>query len=107
MVRGGVGLEGSTLVLGGARVGRRKVGMVEAGRGGHAGHADATDPRGGGRGRVREGRRHGTGVMHPGVGKPGLSESRQRGKGAIELTRVGEGVQLRRACLEEERRVAG
>jgi len=94
MVGRGVGLEGSTLVLRGAGVGRRQVSVVEARRGGHAGHADAADARGGGRRGVREGSRHGTGVMHPWVGEPGLGESRQRREGAIELPGVREGAQV-------------
>lgn len=90
----GVGLEGPTLVLRGAGVGRRQVGVVEAGGGGHAGHADAPDARGRGRGRVGEGCGHGAGVMHPRVGESRLRQRRQRREGALELPRVREGAQL-------------
>lgn len=75
MVRGRIGLERSTLVLGGAGVWRGKVSMMEASGGRHAGHAEATDSRGGGCGWVRKCRGHGTGVMHPGVRKSGLGEA--------------------------------
>lgn len=94
MVGRGVGLEGSTLVLRGAGVGGWQVSVVETRRGGHAGHADAPDARGRGRRGVREGSRHGAGVMHPRVGEPGLGESRQRREGAIELPGVREGAQI-------------
>lgn len=94
MVGRGVGLEGSTLVLRGAGVGGWQVSVVEARRGGHAGHADAPNPCGRGCCGVREGSGHGAGVMHPWVGKPGLGESRQRREGAIELPGVREGAQI-------------
>lgn len=94
MVGRGVGLEGSTLVLRGAGVGGRQVSVVETRRGGHAGHADAPNARGGGRRGVREGSGHGAGVMHPRVGEPGLGESWQRRKGAIKLPGVREGAQI-------------
>lgn len=94
MVGRGVGLKGSTLVLRGARVGGWQVSVVEARRGGHAGHADAPNARGRGCCGVREGSGHGTGVVHPRVGEPGLSESRQRREGAIELPGVREGAQI-------------
>lgn len=90
MVRGGVGLEGPTLVLGGARVGRGEVCVVKAGSRRHAGHANAANASGGGVGCVGEGCRHGPRVMHPGVGKPGLWEARQAGERAIKLSRIGE-----------------
>lgn len=94
MVGRGVGLEGSTLVLCGAGVGRWQVSVVEACCGGHAGHADAPDASGRGSRRVGEGSGHGAGVMHPRVGEPGLGESRQRWEGAVELPGIREGAQL-------------
>lgn len=94
MVGRRVGLEGSALVLRGAGVGGRQVGVVEARGGGHAGHADAPDAGGRGCRGVREGGGHGAGVMHPRVGEPGLGECRQRREGAIELPWVGEGAQV-------------
>lgn len=93
----GVGLEGPALVLRGAGVWGRQVGVVEAGGGGHAGHADAPDARGRGRGRVGEGGGHGAGVMHPRVGEARLRQRRQRREGALKLPWVREGAQLRRA----------
>lgn len=94
----GVGLEGPALVLRGAGVGGRQVGVVEAGGGRHGAHADAPDARGRRGGRVGEGGGHGAGVMHPRVGEARLGQRRQRREGALELPRVREGAQLRRAC---------
>lgn len=88
MVGRGVGLEGSALVLRGAGVRGRQVGVVKARGGGHAGHADAPNARRRGCCGVGEGSGHGAGVMHPWVGEPGLSEGWQRREGAVKLPGV-------------------
>lgn len=75
VVGGGIGLERSTLVLGGAGVRWGKVGVVEPSGCWHAGHTEATDSCSGWCRCVREGRRHGARVMHSWVWKPALGQA--------------------------------
>lgn len=82
-IRRAAGLEGSALALGGARVRRRKVGVVVGAAQRHA--------RGDGRG-VGEGGR----VVHPRAGEAALCEGGEARELTVELT--GERAQVRRTC---------
>ena len=87
------GLEGPSLVLRGAGVGRRQVGVVVGG-GGHAqGHTG-----GDGGGRVGEGGR----VVHPWVGEAALSQRGEAGELTLKLPWVSrEWAQIRGTCHGE------